>query len=122
LELPRKKSYLLKMGVTTQDEYDESSAKIFVETEGANATFLVRTLKINGEGERVEGVIRHLRVERNFRDGTGEVEPFAEGQDVYTQALKDVIRLWDRKFGEVDKLSLCRSCPAHKDGLPRPVV
>ncbi len=122
LELPRKRNYLVNIGVSAQDGNDESTAQIFVATEGASATFLVRAKKQKKEERMTTGLIRHLRVERTFRDGTGDIEPVAEEQKVYVEALKSVLRLLDDNIKKLEQPSLCRTCPAQKNSLPRLIV
>lgn len=108
--------------LATYDTYDESRANIAIEVDGASAVFVVKTQKIHGEGERAEGLKRAMRVERNFSDGTGEIEPFAERYRVYLEALKEVMTLWDKTFSQADQSLLCRTCTPQINGLPRPVV
>lgn len=122
LNFPPGKTFSVKLSVATNDGRDESHARIFIGVDGADANFLVTTQKINGEKDRVEGMTRHLRVERNFRDKTGEIEPFAERQRIYLDALKDVMTLWNQRFTEVDQTLLCGACSSKIHRLPGPVV
>jgi len=122
LELPTNEAFLIKMSVATSDNHDESYARISIGVDGTEAHFLVITQKINGERDTVKGMARKMRVERNFRDGTGEIEPRADKQKRYVGALKEVMALWSKKFREVDQTLLCGACPSHVNRLPRPVV
>jgi len=122
LELPPNGTFLVKMSVATGDGHNGSYARIFVGVDGADAHFLVTTQKINGEKDMVEGMTRHLRVERNFKDKTGEIQPFAERQRRYVDALRDVMTLWNQKFTAVDQALLCGACSSKIHRLPGPVV
>jgi hypothetical protein len=110
------------MSVFTEDGEDKSLARIGLETGDAFAIFIISTKIVNPEGDGKASLVRNLRVKRNFADGTGEIEPAAEMQKVYLDALKGVIALWDKNFTEIDQLLQCRTCASKVDRLPGTVA
>lgn len=99
----------------------ESLASILVEVDGSRAGFFVRSRRTIDEDGQLK-IIKKLRVEREPAYGIGEIEPFADKHQPYLVALRQVMRLWNKKFKEVSVASLCRTCATQVDRLPRPVV
>lgn len=124
LGVPKNKSFPSRLNVFTTHTEEESLARISIEVDRASAVFLVTTRKIAREGE-TERVFRRMRGERTFSDGTGEIEPHAEQDREYLNALREVIRLLAgrfKEFSEVNQLLVCRTCPAQVSRLPGTVV
>jgi hypothetical protein len=99
----------------------ESLASILIEVDGSKAGFYVRSRKMIQEDGQLK-IIKKLKVVREPAHGIGEIEPFAAKHPPYIEALRQVMRLWDKKFEEVSVTSLCRTCTTEVDRLPRPVV
>lgn len=121
LKLGSNGTFPLKMSVMASDGEIESLANILVEVEGSRVAFLVRTRKVIWEDGKLQ-IIRKLKVEKRPPKGEGEVVLFAHRDKVHVEALRQVMNLWAKKFGEVDTELLCGTCSTQVDRLPRPVI
>ena len=125
LKIGKNEEYDIKVGMMVLDGKTESLANLSVETGSARAVFTIRTERVNGEGEQILGTNRSLTVRKSNGDTFGEPEVNAESKPLYVKAVNDLLIMiqgQSHKFSEVDFPSLCRTCPAQIDGLPRTVV